>query len=153
MTIRDIIRPFFNKERGDDPWIIDCETSSGCPVWTELEKAGVIDVHIIPGAKALVTEKGLEDAAKVFGEAFFGCGWDRLREEHKKVSRNVAREALKEAGIVCVDEVKEVRDYCDTEVDVPSFDENGDPDYISIYGGDTLYIKRGKNDACAVRKM
>ncbi len=53
-----------------------------------------------------------------------------------------ARAAITAAGGVVADEVVEVRDYCETDISVPSSDANGDPDYIRIYGGDKLYITR-----------
>lgn len=106
MTIKDIIRPFFDEERGDDPWIIDCETASGCPVWNELEKAGVIDVHIIPGTKALVTEKGTKAAAKVLCRDRAledGCTFDDLWEDGDNAFVLLVRDVLEAAEITIVE--------------------------------------------------
>ena len=88
-----------------------------CPDW-------FLDCYIIPGANAIVTAEGLENAA----HALAGCG---VGPEARRV--RLARAVLEAAGIVVVDEVVEVG------VEVGMY-----RDYIRFKydEGDTLYIKR-----------
>lgn len=48
-TIARVAARFFSKER-DESYIIECETSSGCPLMNELDKASLLDARIIRGA-------------------------------------------------------------------------------------------------------
>ena len=123
--------------------------------WAEDELGeSILDALIGCQGKVVYTAKDVERVAKVHYEAVakkYGgeLGWEyvntseRLREQRDWLLET-ARAALTAAGGVVADEVVEVRDYCETDISVPSSDANGDPDYIRIYGDDKLYIVRAK---------
>lgn len=69
------------------------------PVFWGLVEEHAPHYHIIPGAHAIVTPQGLEDAAKV-------CAGNLLS---MKAGRRLARAAIEAAGVVCVDEVIAVK--------------------------------------------
>ena len=67
-TVRNVVSRFFNKERGDDPWIIDCETAPECPVYSELKNANILDARIIRGTCPTCKDAGkppLREATRV----------------------------------------------------------------------------------------
>ncbi len=105
-----------------------------------LQRYPVLDYHIVPGAKVVVTQKGLENAAKALSNSQ-KC-WGRLCKEHKAHWLQKARAALKAAGIQVVDEVVRVNSAGPEDIPVLTMDDESV--YITLHVGDKLYIQRGE---------
>lgn len=114
----------------------------------------ILDYHIIPGANAVVTPQGLEDAVKAIADSL-GIAWTPENHVEQDTLRREARVALEAAGIEVVDEV--VEGAYDTYKWTPDSDgffyrifqtdqrtkqPTGTPEKPSCGPACTIYIKR-----------
>ena len=113
--------------------LANADWAAAAHVWVEAHEDALIGAQ----GRVVYTEEDVERCEEAAGLAWV----------HGKSIQEMTRAVLTAAGGVVANKVVEVRDYCETDISVPSFDANGDPDYIRIYGGDTLYIVRAKEDS------
>ncbi|MCK4512640.1 hypothetical protein KAW64_12925 [bacterium] len=82
-------------------WVGEASLGEGlleAPVFWELVEKHAPHLHIIPGADAVVTEEGLEAAAKAIADSL-GIAWTPENDVEKNTLRHEARAALEAAGI------------------------------------------------------